>query len=110
MSVDCAGHHWCDPPFWPNGPDHAYECSECGRSHTSRLLTTPTGAQVWGWTSPATAGGDVDTCDRCPAPARYRYERGEARLTLCGHHGQEHAARLRLGGWFTYRIGELTKA
>jgi hypothetical protein len=52
----------------------------------------------------------MDTCDRCPAPARYRYERGDARLTLCGHHGQEHAARLRLGGWFTYRIADTVSA
>ena len=51
-------------------------------------------------------GGAVDTCDRCPAPARYRYERGTARLTLCGHHGQEHANQLRLGGWFAYRIAD----
>ena len=53
---------------------------------------------------------DVDTCDRCPAPARYRYERGEARLTLCGHHGQKHRQGLRLGGWFTYRIADTVKA
>ena len=46
----------------------------------------------------------MDTCDRCPAPARYRYERGAARLTLCGDHGAEHWQGLRLGGWFTYRI------
>jgi hypothetical protein len=56
-------------------------------------------------------GATVDTnCDRCPAPARYRYERGEARLTLCGRHGAEHGQELRLGGWFTYRIGETVKA
>ena len=54
--------------------------------------------------------GAVDTCDRCPAPARYRYERGTATLTLCGHHGQEHTTQLRLGGWFTYRIADTVSA
>jgi hypothetical protein len=55
-------------------------------------------------------GGAVDTCDRCPASAQYRYERGEARLTLCGHHARKHGQAMRLAGWFTYRIVETVKA
>jgi hypothetical protein len=54
-------------------------------------------------------GGLMDTCDRCPAPARLRYERGTARLLMCSNHGDEHGTRLRLAGWFTYRIAGRVK-
>ena len=49
----------------------------------------------------------MDICDRCRARAVYRYTRGDATLTLCGHHGRQHGRVMREAGWFTYRIVEL---
>ena len=51
----------------------------------------------------------TDRCDRCGARPRYRYERGNARLTLCGHHGQQHGQVLRADGWFTYRLAQMAE-
>lgn len=46
-------------------------------------------------------------CDGCGARPCYRYERGAAKVCLCGHHGRVHGRVMREAGWFTYRIVEL---
>ena len=48
-------------------------------------------------------------CDGCGATPAYRYDKGSAVLTMCGHHAQEHGAALRFAGWFAFRLVEMAR-
>lgn len=57
------GRHYCEPSYYPSGPDQEWTCPECGRVHRSflvnadpkthpRVLAFLTG-ETWGWRSRA---------------------------------------------------------
>ena len=52
----------------------------------------------------------ADRCTRCGARAYVKAIKDDFELLFCGHHGNEHAAKLQIDGWIvidqTYRITE----